>query len=140
MRVVNSVLCAVIVAAAAVASGHAQPQRSATGTLTILFHSDPGHAEELKEPALLKAGDNTFEVLVKDGDKTVDNADVTLTMHRLQGVTPRLPAIPLKHYGDGVYRGKGVIPTAGSWGLKISVKKNGVEIGSREITATVNAK
>lgn len=97
--------------------------------LSILFHNDP-------KP--LKIGENKFEVMVKDAaGKAIKDADVSLTFYM-----PAMPqmkmaemknTVPLKHYGDGIYRGSGQVTMAGQWTVTIVVKRDGRELGTRKL-------
>ena len=111
------------------AFAEAPSQTHQRNPVSILFHSDPNP---------LKSGENKFEVMVKDGDKAVRDAEVTLTLalSRPQERDERAakPVVLLKHYGDGIYRGQGQVTASGRWTATIHVNRAGQEIGSRTLT------
>jgi YtkA-like len=94
----------------------------------------------LARPA--KTGENTFEVLVKDGvGKPVADADVSVLLFM-----PAMPAmkmaemrneVKLKDAGAGKYTGIGQVMMTGMWTVTVSVKQGGAEIGQKKSTLTV---
>ena len=114
------------------ASGTLQDGPLHGNVLSILFHSDPNPP---------RAGQNKFEVLVKNGDEAVKDAEVSLTL-----ASPRAQEhdaqstkniVLLKHYGDGIYRGQGQVARPGQWAATIRVTRAGREIGTRTQTLEV---
>lgn len=95
----------------------------------------------LTKPTAAKAGDNDFEVVVKDSSgKPVTNADVSVLF-----VMPAMPAmkmpemrheVKLTAAGNGKYTGKGQVMMAGKWNVTVSVKQRGKEIGQKTLTVT----
>src|SRR5205814_9275976 len=93
----------------------------------------------LMKPTAPKAGENQFDVMVKDaGGKPVTDADVSVLF-----VMPAMPAmkmpemrneVKLKPAGDGKYTGSGNIGMAGKWSTTISVKKDAKQIGQKKLT------
>lgn len=90
------------------------------------------------EPA--RIGENTFEVMVMQGGQPVTDADVSVMLFM-----PAMPAmnmaemkntVPLKHEGEGRYRGAGNVMTAGGWDTTVMVMRGGQEIGSQTLTLT----
>jgi nitrogen fixation protein FixH len=87
-------------------------------------------------------GENTFEVLVKDGTgKPVTDADVSVLLFM-----PAMPAmkmaemrneVKLKHGGAGKYTGTGQVMVTGMWTVTVSVKQGGAEVAQKKSTLTV---
>jgi len=92
-------------------------------------------------PKAAIAGENTFEVTVKDASgKPVTDADVSVLL-----VMPAMPAmkmpemrsdVPLKHVSDGKYTGKGQMGMSGNWNVTVSVKQGGKEVAQKKVTLT----
>jgi RND family efflux transporter MFP subunit len=98
--------------------------------LTITFHTMP-------DPP--KAGDNQFEVTVKDASgKNIDDAQVSVQFFMAAMPTMNMPAMrslaTLSGAGAGVYRGRGQILTSGRWDTTINVTRNGQRIGGTQLT------
>lgn len=75
------------------------------------------------------AAENTFHVSVVDENgKEVPDANVTVTF-----IMPAMPAMGMPEmrnsfklpYAQGMYMGKGNVPTAGSWNVIVEAKRNG---------------
>ena len=107
----------------------ASPAPSTTGNAEITFKSDP------ETP---KTGDNTFEVMVMQDGKPVDDANVSVefcmaAMPQMKMKEMRSKA-DLKPVGNGMYRGTGQVMMAGSWDVTVMAMRNGQEIGSTKRT------
>jgi hypothetical protein len=94
----------------------------------------------LARPA--KTGENTFEVLVKDGvGKPVVDADVSVLLFMPAMPAMKMPEmrndVKLKHTGAGKYTGTGHVMMTGMWTVTVSVKQGGTEIGQNKSTLTV---
>lgn len=77
--------------------------------------------------------------MVKDaGGKAVKGSDVSLMFYMPAMPHMKMPdmknSVPLKHYGDGIYRGSGQMTTAGQWTVTVIVKREGTELGTRKLT------
>jgi Cu(I)/Ag(I) efflux system membrane fusion protein/cobalt-zinc-cadmium efflux system membrane fusion protein len=84
-----------------------------------------------------KAGDNVFEVSVKDADgRPLADADVSVTLFMPAMPTMSMPAmrnqVRLPPVGAGVYRGPGQVLMGGRWEATVSVSKDGRQLGSRQ--------
>jgi hypothetical protein len=111
-------------------SAPAMPASGTTQALDITFTSDP-------EPP--KMGENTFEVMVMGaGAQPITDADVSVAFY--MAAMPNMPemrnSIPLKHEGNGRYRGTGNVMMAGAWDATVMVMRGGQEIGSRKFNVT----
>jgi nitrogen fixation protein FixH len=102
---------------------------AATGDAQITFKWDPETPQK---------GDNTVEVLVTQGGKPVDDAQVFVEMYmaampEMNHADMRTKAI-LAPLGDGIYRGGAEVMMAGTWDVTVRAVRNGQEIGSRKMT------
>jgi Cu(I)/Ag(I) efflux system membrane fusion protein/cobalt-zinc-cadmium efflux system membrane fusion protein len=115
-----------------------QPLPAATGEtstaarLTISFRSQP-------DPP--KAGDNTFEVTVKDAEgRPMPDADVSVTFFMAAMPTMNMPAMrseaKLSGIGNGVYRGVGQILSRGRWDVTVTVTRGGQRLGANQFAVT----
>lgn len=108
-----------------------------------------GRAAASKQPSIVlrsqptppKAGDNNFEVTVKDvAGKPISDADVSLAFYMAAMPVMKMPemrnTVALKHDTSGVYRGSGQVMMAGQWDVTIIVKRNGQEIGTKKAKLT----
>ena len=132
MKWQNTVVAAVgiVLMASAV---HAQTSKSnKTAGIQIVFRSEP-------DPP--KAGENQFEVTVKDkSGKAITDADVSVVF-----VMPAMPAmkmpamrktVKLEAASGGTYRGKGEVPMAGRWDVTVTVSQKGRELAKKKLTLT----
>jgi hypothetical protein len=111
------------------------PAVPATGTsqaLDITFKSEP-------EP--LKMGENMFDVMVIGaGAQPITDADVSVAFYMAAMPSMNMPemrnSVPLKHEGNGRYRGTGNVMMAGAWDATVMVMRGGQEIGSSKFTVT----
>ena len=90
------------------------------------------------EPTPPKMGSNRFEVIVKDASgKPVADADVSVIFVMAAMPAMKMPEMrketKLKAAGDGKYRGTGEVMMSGHWNVTVSVKRNGKEIGSKNL-------
>ena len=91
------------------------------------------------KPSPPKTGENTFEVMVKDGSgKPITDAEVTAMF-----VMPKTATMPemknnvtLKHQKEGTYVGSGQVAMAGNWDVTVTVKRAGKELGSKKFPIT----
>jgi hypothetical protein len=101
------------------------------GGAEITFKSDP------ESP---RTGDNTFEVMVMQDGKPVDDAAVSVEFFMAAMPQMNMPEMrnktDLKPAGNGVYRGTGQVAMAGNWDVTVMAMRNGQEIGSRKLTVT----
>ncbi len=105
-------------------SSPAENSHKTTGKITFMVQPNPP-----------KGGtENMFHVSVLDetGNKVPD-AEVTVTF-----IMPAMPAMSMPEmrnsfhvpYVQGIYMGKGTIPTAGSWNVLVEAKRNGQVIAN----------
>ena len=115
---------------------------ASAGQVKKAVHAGMSHLDiTLTKPTAAKAGDNDFEVVVKDSSgKPVTNAEVSVLF-----VMPAMPAmkmpemrntVKLNAAGNGRYTGKGQVMMAGKWNVTVSVKQRGKEIGRKTLTLT----
>jgi hypothetical protein len=116
-------------AAPAGAPATSSPAAAPGGAVDITLKTEP-------EPA--KRGDNTFEAMVMQNGKPVDDAVVSVEIFM-----PAMPAMKmaamkttaeLKPAGNGVYRGTGQVMMAGNWEVTVMAMRNGQEIGRKKLT------
>lgn len=113
----------------------ASEQKSTDGTtngLQVAFKSDPVSPQ---------AGENKFEVTVKDKDgKPLGDATVSLAFYMAGMAAMNMPAmrntVKLTSAGNGVYRGEGAIGRAGEWEVTITIARGQQQLGSKKVTLT----
>ncbi len=93
------------------------------------------------QPDPPKVGENQFEVTVTDpAGKPVDDAEVAVQFFMAAMPTMNMPAmrndVKLSPEGGGVYRRTAPIPIAGQWDVTVVVRRNGAEIGSKQLRVT----
>ena len=98
--------------------------------LNIAFRSDP-------EPP--EAGDNTFEVTVKQADGSpVTDATVTIVFSMPGMPSMNMPAMrstaTLAHEASGRYRGTGQLSMDGTWNVIVTVSRGPEELGSKKFS------
>ena len=82
-------------------------------------------------------GETTFEAMVMEGGQPVTDADVSVEL--VMAAMPSMNmaemknSVPLKHEGNGRYRGAGNVMMAGSWDATVSVKRGSQDIGNRKV-------
>jgi RND family efflux transporter MFP subunit len=107
----------------------AQGASAASGpALDIAFRAQP-------DPP--KAGDNNFEVVVKDpAGQPVTDAEVTVQLFMPAMPTMNMPAMrnetTLPHVSGGVYRGPGQVIMAGRWDVTVTVGRGGQQVGRKQ--------
>ena len=107
------------------------PAVSSSAPVEITFKSDP------ETP---KMGDNSFEVMVMQDGKPVNDAQVSVEFFMAAMPAMKMPEMRTKTdlapAGNGTYKGNGQVTMAGSWDVTVMAMKNGQEIGSRKLTVT----
>jgi uncharacterized GH25 family protein len=115
-------------AATATPAGGASTSNSAP---EITFKSDP-------DP--VKTGENTFEVMVMQDGKPVNDASVSAEFYMPAMPQMKMPEMRTKTdlapAGDGVYRGKGQVMMAGNWDVTVIAMRGGQELGTKKLTVT----
>ena len=107
------------------AQASAQSAATSQNPISILFHSDPNP---------LRVGKNSFEVMVKEGEKAVKDAEVTLVFEAPgSNVSTTKSTIALKYRAAGIYRGSGEVTVPGDWSITIIVKREGREAAIRRL-------
>jgi hypothetical protein len=110
------------------------------GRAGVRDQAGPALAIEFRtEPAQPRAGDNTFEVIVRDSaGKPVTDAAVSVGWFMPAMPSMNMPAMrgeaPLSAAGNGVYRGTGQLAMAGRWEVTVTVTRNGTRIGRKPFT------
>jgi uncharacterized GH25 family protein len=121
----------VVVALIAAACGGAAPQSTTTQNLDITFKSEP-------DPP--KMGENTFEAMVMANGQPVSDADVAVEFFMAampsMNMAEMRNSVPLKHEGEGRYRGAGNVMMAGAWDATVTVKRGGQDLGSKKFSVT----
>jgi hypothetical protein len=89
------------------------------------------------QPDPPKMGETTFEAMVMMGGQPVTDADVSVELFMAAMPAMNMPemrnSVALTHEGGGRYRGTGSVMMAGSWDAKVSVKRNGQDVGARKV-------
>jgi len=91
------------------------------------------------EPDPPKAGDNTFEVTVKEPDGSpVTDATVTTVFSMPAMPSMNMPAMrstaTLGHEASGRYRGAGQLSMGGTWNVTVTVSRGFEELGSKKFS------
>jgi hypothetical protein len=90
------------------------------------------------EPSPPTVGDNTIGVTVKKDGAPVTDANVTTVFSM-----PAMPAMnmpemrssaTLQPAGEGRYRGVGRLSMAGTWSVRVTVTRNGQELGTKNVS------
>jgi nitrogen fixation protein FixH len=118
-----------------------EPANQAQTPAATTAPASTGNAEiTFTSPETPKMGDNTFEVMVMQDGKPVDDANVSIEFHM-----PAMPAMnmaemrtkaDLKSAGNGTYRGNGQVMMAGNWDVTVMAMRDGQEIGNKKMTVT----
>ena len=93
------------------------------------------------DPTSRQAGDNIFEVTVKDKNgKPISDATVSLAFYMPPMPSMNMPAmrnaLKLTSAGNGVYRGEGTIGMPGDWEVTIAVARGQQRLGSKRVKLT----
>jgi uncharacterized GH25 family protein len=115
-------------AATATPGGEASRSSSAP---EITFKSDP-------DP--VKTGENSFEVMMMQDGKPVNDASVSAEFYMAAMPQMKMPEMRTKTdlapAGDGVYRGKGQVMMAGKWDVTVMAMRSGQELATKKLTVT----
>ena len=99
------------------------------GGMEIQFRS------EVDPPA---SGDNTFEVIVAKDGVRVSDAQVNAALSMPAMPSMNMPAMhtsaTLEPAGDGRYRGNARLSMAGTWNVRVTVTRNGQELGIKTLS------
>jgi uncharacterized GH25 family protein len=92
----------------------------------------------LSNPTEPRTGENTFEVMVMQGNQPVTDAEVSVELFMAAMPAMKMPemknTIALKHEGNGQYRGTGNVMMAGSWDATVMVMRGGQHLGDQKLT------
>ena len=84
------------------------------------------------------SGDNTFEVIVAKEGSRISDADVNAAFSMPAMPSMNMPEMhataKLESVGDGKYRGMGRLSMAGTWNVRITVMRNGQELGTKTLS------
>lgn len=139
MKRITAVFVMVVVAAVAAACGGGQPSGSSESPAPAATAQNVDITLK-SEPDPPKMGENTFEVMVMAGGQPVTDADVAVEL--FMAAMPEMKmaemrsSVPLKHEGNGQYRGTGNVMMTGNWDATVSVTRGGQELGSRKFPVT----
>jgi uncharacterized GH25 family protein len=127
----GGIVVAVAFALAFVVACNSEPAADQAQGTEITFKSDP------ETP---KMGDNTFEVMVMQDGKPVDDAQVSVeffmpAMPEMKMAEMRTKA-DLTSAGNGIDRGAGQVMMAGNWEVTVMAMRNGQEIGRKKLSVT----
>ena len=134
-------LAAVTVAAVAfLASACNKPAEQATSTSSAASPGAPARMTFKTTPDPVTTGENTFEVMLMQDDKPVDDAQVSVEF--------QMPAMPqmnmaemktktdLTYAGGGLYRGKGQVMVAGNWNVTVMAMRGRQELANTKLSVT----
>ena len=127
-----------IVGACGGGSAPQQEQTSPAPAAPAAAPAGSGLDIRLNNPAEPRTGENTFEVMVMQDSQPVTDADVSVQLYMAAMPSMNMPemknTIPLKHEGNGQYRGTGNVMMGGAWDATVMVMRGNQELGSRKIT------
>ena len=142
----KQLICAMAFASAAVACGGGNQQAPADQAPPAASAPAPAPSTApvditlMNEAQPVKAGENTFDVMVMQGGQPVTDAEVSLQFYMAAMPQMKMPemknSVSLSHEGGGRYRGAGNVMMAGNWDTTVMVMRGGQEIGSRKVTLT----
>ncbi|HKC81500.1 MAG TPA: FixH family protein, partial [Gemmatimonadaceae bacterium] len=131
-----------LAASACSKSEQAAPAPAATGTPAGAA-STSSSAPEItfkSDPDPVKTGENTFEVMVMQDGKPVNDASVSAEFYMPPMPQMKMPEMRTKAdlapAGDGVYRGKGQVMMAGKWDVTVMAMRGGQELATKKLTVT----
>ena len=132
-------ILAIGLAATALACGNANaPESEGTAAASAASPAVNELDIRLNNPVEAAIGQNTFEVLVRQGSQPVADADVSLELFMAAMPSMNMPEmridIPLAPAGDGRYRGAGSVTMGGAWDANVTVMRGGQHLGARTIT------
>lgn len=145
---VASLLGLCLVAAACTGRGDA-PTSGGTiqGARSTPAREVPSTGQELSiafrsEPDPPQAGNNTFEVAVKQPDGSpVTDATVTTVFSMPAMPSMNMPAMrstaTLAHEASGRYRGSGFLSMSGTWNVMVTVSRGPDQLGSKQLSVVV---
>jgi nitrogen fixation protein FixH len=103
----------------------------------------PSQAAEItfkSDPDPVKTGNNTFEVMVMQDGKPVNDATVSAEFYMAAMPAMKMPEMRMKTdlapAGNGVYRGTGQVMMAGNWDVTVMAMRGGQELGTQKLTVT----
>lgn len=106
--------------------------RGDTGNLNIAVRTQPSPA---------RSGNNDFEVTVTDrSGQPVADGEVLLGFYMPAMPSMNMPemrsTVKLTSTGHGVYRGNGTIGMAGRWDVTVTVARDSLVLGTKQLTVT----
>jgi hypothetical protein len=134
-RVRRTAVLLMLVALAGTGCSKERAETVATGGSTTGAGMEIGVAIEPNPPAI---GDNTIGVTVKKDGVPITDATVTTVFSM-----PAMPAMnmpemrssaTLKTAGEGRYRGVGQLSMAGTWNVRVTVTRDGQELGTKNVS------
>ena len=89
-------------------------------------------------PDVPTSGDNMIEVVVKKDGTPVTDATVTATFSMPAMPSMNMPEMrstaTLPPAGEGRYRGTGQLSMAGTWSVRVTVVRDGQELGTKSVS------
>jgi hypothetical protein len=126
---------AVLLACLAASCSNEAPRTSVTPGTTTGAGMEIQFRSEADPPS---SGDNTFEVIVAKDGARVSDAEVTATFSMPAMPSMNMPEMhtsaTLETVGDGRYRGTGRLSMAGTWTVRVTVTRNGQELGTKTLS------
>jgi len=135
-------LCLVIVvmALAVAASACGKPDQSNQAPAPAAATAAPADITFKTDPDPAKTGENSFEVMVMQNGKPVDDATVSAEFYMAAMPAMKMPEMRMKSdlapAGNGMYRGKGQVMMAGNWDVTVIAMRAGQELGTKKLTVT----
>jgi len=145
MKRMSAVLLAISVASMTAACGSPEQPPATESAAPASAPAAPPASQPVdvtfkSEPDPPKMGENTFEAMVMANGQPVTDAEVAVELFMAampsMNMAEMRSSIPLKHEGDGRYRGTGNVMMSGAWDATVSVKRAGQEIGNKKFSVT----
>ena len=137
-RVMNAWMAVVMTVTVLAAVACSKPESTTETTGAPAASSAPAEITFKSDPETPKMGDNSFEVMVMQDGKPVNDAQVSVEFFMAAMPSMKMPEMRTKtdltSAGNGMYKGSGQVAMAGSWDVTVMAMKNGQEIASKKLT------
>src|SRR6266545_5447678 len=140
MRHAAAITAMVLGLTAAACSKSGQPTPAPASPATPSASTSVAQATDItfkSDPDPVKTGENTFEAMVMQNGKPVDDATVSAEFYMPAMPAMKMPEMRMKTdlmpAGNGTYRGKGQVMMAGNWDVTVMAMRGGQELGTKKL-------